>query len=375
MSSQLKVSASAPGEATIILVGKALHYGDVLTISFPQFSSISSQKVIQQSVVGDDLLLIIDADSLGDILEPDSPYQIKVPELEITSTVIWPEIVGKRGASTGVINTTKASSPSKVKTPIIEEEQPASLSFETEPQTSSLPSSLIEDTHGEQKTDYFTQIQNKDDKEEDAPLVSEPSKRHQSSVPIILLSILGVCLLLAGGAIAYIKFSKPHSEPTKEQIVKKEEPKKELPKAAETKPPAPVQPPKAEPSFAENLQKMSVPEVIDKAPNTVMITQEGKRRLEAKQFDDGILLLENAAAKGDTLAMLKLGLLYSPVDFKTGGAIPSPDMREAARYLQKAEEGGLKDATAPRAALKDWLIKKADEGDDMARLTLKDFWK
>lgn len=361
MSSQLKVLASAPGEATIVIVGKALHYGDVLTISFPQFSSISSQKVIRQSVDGDDLLLIIDADSLGDVLEPDSPYQIKVPELEITSTVIWPEIIGKRGASTGVINTTRAAAP-KIKTPIIEE-QSVPLSYETEEQTSSLPSSLAEDTYEEEK-------------EEDAPLVSEPSKKHNSSVPVILLSILGLCILLAGGAVAYIKLSKPHSEPAKEQIVKKDESKKESPKTAETKQPVQAaQPPKSEPSFAENLQKMSVPEVINKASNTSMITQEGERRLDAKQFDDGILLLENAAAKGDSVALLKLGLLYSPVDFKAGGAIPSPDMREAARYLQKAEEGGSKDATAPRAALKDWLTKKADEGDDMARLTLKDFWK
>lgn len=363
MSSQLKVLASAPGEATIILVGKAQHYGDVLTISFPQFSSVPSQKVLQQSVDGGDLLLIIDADSLGDILEPDSPYQIKIPELEIVSTVIWPEIVGKRGASKGVINTTRSTA---VKAPPVIEEN-IDFTHDAEEQTSSLPSSLTE----EDKEEILEAVK----EEEEAPLIAELPKARQSPMSLFLIAIVGLAIIAGGVSIWYIKGQKPQPEPVKEQVVKKEEPKKEPPKAVENKPPVPPQPPKPEPSFAENLQKMSVPDVINKAPNTAMITQEGQRRLEAKQYDDGVLLLENAASKGDAAAMLKLGMLYSPVDFKAGGAIPSPDMREAARYLQKAEEGGLKDATAPRAALKEWLTKKADEGDDMARLTLKDFWK
>lgn len=360
MSSQLKVLASAPGEATIVLVGKAQHYGDVLTIAFPQFSSISSQKVLAQSVEGDDLLLVIDADSLGDILEPDSPYQIKIPELEIISTVIWPEVVGKRGASKGVINTAKSVS---AKTPPIVEE----ITDDVEEQTAPLPSSLTEEDKEE--------ILEAEKEEEEAPLIAEQSKVRQSPMSLFLIAIVGISIIAGGVSIWYLKGEKPHPEPVKEQVAKKEETKKEAPKTAETKPPAPPQPPKPEPSFAENMQKMSVPDVINKAPNTAMITQEGERRLGAKQYDDGVLLLENAASKGDAMAMLKLGLLYSPVDFKAGGAIPSPDMREAARYLQKADESGLKDAQAPRAALKDWLTKKADAGDDMARLTLKDFWK
>lgn len=351
MSSQLKVLAAAPGEAVITVIGQAEHYGDVLTISFPQFSSIASQKVLQQAVEGNDLLLTIDADSLGDILEPGSPYQIKIPELECVASVIWPEIIARRGNSRGVINT--KTSPKAA--PIVEEikEEPPVIQEEAPPQIEPVI-------------------------EEEAPLIHDEPKR-SSSVPFIASVIAIFVIAGAGGAFWYTKHKKPHQEVKKEQIVKKEESKKEQPKApevAKNQPPAtPAQPPKPEPSFAESLQKMSVTDVINKAANTAMITKEGERRLEVKQYDDGVLLLENAASKGDTVAMLKLGMLYDPVDFKQGGAIPSPDMREAARYFQKAEQGGLKDATAPREALKDWLTKQAVSGDEMARLTLKDFWK
>lgn len=351
MSSQLKVLAAAPGEAIIIVIGQANHYGDVLTISFPQFSSIASQKVLQQAVEGNDLLLTIDADSLGDILESGSPYQIKIPELECVASVIWPEIIARRGNSRGVINT---KTPPKA-VPIIEEikEELPVIQAEVPPQIEPVI-------------------------EEEAPLIHDEPKR-SSSVPLIASIVAIVVIAGAGGAFWYVKHQKPHQEIKKEQLVKKEEPKKEQPKAPEVvknQPPAtPAQPPKPEPSFAESLQKMSVTDVINKAGNTAMITKEGERRLEVKQYDDGVLLLENAASKGDMVAMLKLGMLYDPVDFKQGGAIPSPDMREAARYFQKAEQGGLKDATAPREALKDWLTKQADSGDEMARLTLKDFWK
>lgn len=351
MSSQLKVLAAAPGEAVITVIGQAEHYGDVLTISFPQFSSIASQKVLQQAVEGNDLLLTIDADSLGDILESGSPYQIKIPELECVASVIWPEIIARRGNSRGVINT---KTPPKA-VPIIEEikEELPVIQAEVPPQIEPVI-------------------------EEEAPLIHDEPKR-SSSVPLIASIVAIVVIAGAGGAFWYVKHQKPHQEIKKEQLVKKEEPKKEQPKAPEVvknQPPAtPAQPPKPEPSFAESLQKMSVTDVINKAGNTAMITKEGERRLEVKQYDDGVLLLENAASKGDMVAMLKLGMLYDPVDFKQGGAIPSPDMREAARYFQKAEQGGLKDATAPREALKDWLTKQADSGDEMARLTLKDFWK
>lgn len=351
MSSQLKVLAAAPGEAVITVIGQAEHYGDVLTISFPQFSSIASQKVLQQAVEGNDLLLTIDADSLGDILEPGSPYQIKIPELECVASVIWPEIIARRGNSRGVINT---KSPPKA-APIVEEIK------EEPPVIQAAVPSQIEPVI-----------------EEEAPLIHDEPKR-SSSVSLIASIIAIFVIAGAGGAFWYTKHKKPHQEVKKEQVVKKEEPKKEQPKApevAKNQPPAaPAQSPKPEPSFAESLQKMSVTDVINKAANTAMITKEGERRLEVKQYDDGVLLLENAASKGDTVAMLKLGMLYDPVDFKQGGAIPSPDMREAARYFQKAEQGGLKDATAPREALKDWLTKQEDSGDEMARLTLKDFWK
>ncbi|MDI2090188.1 SEL1-like repeat protein [Commensalibacter oyaizuii] len=349
MNAKLKINAASPGEAIVTVIGQAGQLDTNLTIAFPQFPAIISQPIIHQEVRGDDLLLTLDADSLADILEPGSPCQLKIPELNIIETIIWPEIVGKRSGQKGVVATApKSTIPPK-------EEKSSELEMDEVPEPS-----VEENSIPERMAPIHI--------EEEAPLVDE-IKQKRSALPMILSAIFGICILGACAGIWYGYYQKP--SPQKAQAIKKENKDKEVAKKSPPPPPAPSQPP---PQFTENLEKMTVTDVINKAPNTALIVKEADRRLANKQADDGVLLLENAASKGDKTAMLKLGQLYSPVDFKVGGAIPSPDMREAARYFQKAVQNGSKEAELPRAALKEWLTKKANDGDTMAQLTLKDFW-
>jgi hypothetical protein len=122
------------------------------------------------------------------------------------------------------------------------------------------------------------------------------------------------------------------------------------------------------------LSGLSVTDAIAKAPNSDAIFAEGERRLNGTQKDDGLLLVEAAADKGDAKAMLALGHLYDPVDFDFHGPIPAPDMREAAEYYRKAVRAGSSDAIGPRAALQAYLQSKSQEGDLDAKFALQDFW-
>lgn len=131
----------------------------------------------------------------------------------------------------------------------------------------------------------------------------------------------------------------------------------------------------ATPSVDPELARLSVPEVIAKAPSPTAVGQEGTRRLENGRPDDGVLLLESAAAHHDTAAMSRLAKLYDPVGFDTHGPIPEPDIRESARYYRDAVDGGNTAAQAGREQLHTYLQQRADSNDTDAQLALKDFWK
>ncbi|TPW36324.1 hypothetical protein [Oecophyllibacter saccharovorans] len=124
-----------------------------------------------------------------------------------------------------------------------------------------------------------------------------------------------------------------------------------------------------------DLGLLSVPEVIRQAPDTAAIRQEGDRRLTNGHPDDGVLLLEAAAKRGDSTAQLDLAHLYDPTRFKEGSPLPAPDMRESADYYRQAVKNGAQAAPADRAALQDYLKKLIASGDNPAASgTLKDYW-
>lgn len=400
MNSKLKIMASGPGEAAIILEDMADRKDQKFSIAFPQFSSIPIQKVLRQEIQGKDLALIIDADRLADILEVGSPCQIKIPELELIQTVIWPAIVGKRSHSRNVIDvkTEAVAAPGSLGSePVIDEvevpeEKDEAIHKKDKAQSddrlvkSTMNTEGLTNASPDLDRDFNPLDKSENLNESDDYKLKEIARPKKKISSFLLFIGIGLAILLLGGAFAYFQKNHHAVEKTPQTIEKKKDAEKkqqfnkEIGKKVEKDKKESAKLPNNSssaitPNVVLNLEHLPVNDVLNKAPNTATITKEGERRLNNKQADDGILLLESAASKGDSEAMLKLGLLYSPVDFKTNGPIPSPDMREAARYFQKAVENGSKEAEAPRLALHDWLSKKAESGDEMARLTLKDFWK
>lgn len=411
MNSVLKISASGPGEAAITVISKADLKGQNFNITFPQFPSIPVQKVIRQEQQGNDLVLFIEADRLCDLLEAGSPCQIKVPELDLVQTVIWPPIIGKRSVSRKVVENKKiddVSSPGKEKKNL---EIVNKINGQQEEPTVFLDQSGAEPDIETVVMDTENNRVNQNENKPDLPVINPEiqkkrpvfpqkkdllnsenlhgeSNKTRSKLPwIILGSGLGLLLLFSIGTGIYIK---KHRVPNKnlsvkektienKPVIKQSNDKKNNDDGKQSensqKQSFPESTKSNSQNKAENLELMPLQDVLSKAPSTLAITKEGERRLENKQADDGILLLENAASKGESEAMVKLGLLYSPVNFKVDGPIPSPDMREAARYFQMAAQKGSQEVGAPRQALYDWLSKKAETGDEMARLTLKDFWQ
>lgn len=411
MNSVLKISASGPGEAAITVISKADLKGQNFNITFPQFPSIPVQKVIRQEQQGNDLVLFIEADRLCDLLEAGSPCQIKVPELDLVQTVIWPPIIGKRSVSRKVVENKKiddVSSPGKEKKNL---EIVNKINGQQEEPTVFLDQSGAEPDIETVVMDTENNRVNQNENKPDLPVINPEiqkkrpvfpqkkdllnsenlhgeSNKTRSKLPwIILGSGLGLLSLFSIGTGIYIKkHHVPNKNPSVKEktienkpVIKQSNDKKNNDDGKQSensqKQSFPESTKSNSQNKAENLELMPLQDVLSKAPSTLAITKEGERRLENKQADDGILLLENAASKGESEAMVKLGLLYSPVNFKVDGPIPSPDMREAARYFQMAAQKGSREVVAPRQALYDWLSKKAETGDEMARLTLKDFWQ
>ena len=204
------------------------------------------------------------------------------------------------------------------------------------------------------------------------PLPATPADMERRSflVPVLmaLLVALGV-----GGYFAYRQFGQPPTAIADATPPVVEAP---VPPSVITPPPTPPTPPTVEPPAPPPppaLDGLSVPDVLARAPNVAAVTAEGTRRLNGTQRDDGLLLLEAAADRGDAAAAAVIARLYDPVLFQPGGAIPRADARQAARLYRDASRGGA-DVATPREALRRRLQDQAGRGDLGADLMLKDFW-
>ena len=202
------------------------------------------------------------------------------------------------------------------------------------------------------------------------PLVAPPPTRSR------LPWLIGAALLLAAAAGVAVwqpwKAVSPSPTPLAAPTTQPEPPPPAPPPAP---PPTPIPPPApapVEPPPPLSLNDMSVPDVLAKAPNPAAITAEGQRRLAGARHDDGLLLLEAAADRGDGTASAALAKLYDPVGFQPG-IIPKPDPRQAARYYRDAARAGV-DVGAARDALHQQLERDSQGGNLGAGLTLKDFW-
>ncbi len=188
---------------------------------------------------------------------------------------------------------------------------------------------------------------------------------------ILLLVVLGV-----GGYFAYRHFGQRPIVTTDAAPPVAEVPVPSPPAEPPVTPPtvpAPAEAPVPPAVPPPTLEGLSVPDVLTRAPNTAAITVEGERRLRGTQRDDGLLLLEAAADRGDAAAAAAIARLYDPVLFQPGGAIPRADARQAARLYRDAARGSA-DVAIPREALRRRLQEQAGRGDLGADLMLKDFW-
>lgn len=196
----------------------------------------------------------------------------------------------------------------------------------------------------------------------------EPEHARQSRVPLLIGAVV---VLAAAAGLAVWQPWKTASVPD-EAPAALPAPPVVTPAVPPSSPPS--SPPPSPPAAAvPTLGDMSVADVLAKAPNVAAITEEGQRRLAGNRHDDGLLLLEAAADRGDAAAAAALGKLYDPVGFQPGGPIPKPDPRQAARYYRDAARAGA-DVAAARDALHGQLERSAQGGDLGAGLTLKDFW-
>lgn len=95
---------------------------------------------------------------------------------------------------------------------------------------------------------------------------------------------------------------------------------------------------------------------------------------EAGRSEDALQILEYAVERGVGPAMTMLARLYDPTGFQPGHPFAEPDIRQAARFYADAARAGDSAAEAPRAALRALLQERAQGGDMLAELTLRDYW-
>ncbi len=111
--------------------------------------------------------------------------------------------------------------------------------------------------------------------------------------------------------------------------------------------------------LVENLQKSPIP--------------EGSQESAAQRQDALFLLVEDAAQKGVSKAMLALGTYYNPADTNPKGSI-IPDMNEAYAWYKKAQAAGEAEAEKALGTLRTFVEEAAAKGDTQAQQLLQ-AWK
>jgi hypothetical protein len=139
-------------------------------------------------------------------------------------------------------------------------------------------------------------------------------------------------------------------------------------------PPPPAPAPAAAAAWPEGTDHLTPAEVVLRAPDAAGILAVALRRQQRGRHDDALVLFEEAADRGVAPALTALARLYDPVGFQPGRPFSSPDPRLAALYYRRAEQAGDTQASAPRAALRDYLQREADAGNATARDALREFW-
>jgi serine/threonine protein kinase len=136
-------------------------------------------------------------------------------------------------------------------------------------------------------------------------------------------------------------------------------------------------PPQLSPELARwvaGADRMSVREIVQRATEPGAIYAVAVRRLAADNYQDAMLLFEEAGERGNGAALTALARMYDPNGFVPGKPFRNPDARKAAQYYKAAVGRGEPSAAAPREALRIVLDREARSGNRMAAATLKDYW-
>ncbi|AQS92414.1 sel1 repeat family protein [Gluconobacter sp. LMG 1744] len=316
MNTELHVSASHEVEEAILhLPGRAADASrEHVTIRAPDYFP-ESRATGRLEAQGADLLVHIPRE-FATMFEANASYQLEIPELQIVGDVFdWPVLRAR---------------------PIVVEPRPVIL-----------PKKITTKPTSEEDEMIHSEIP-----------VGPPEKKTERKhlVPVLGGGVIGLGIL---GFLAFYLLHHP-TLPGQDKVASSRSPI-----AAPLNATAPDSDP-----FANK----SVPDVIREAGTAVQIRQEGETRLKNGKTDDGVLLLEAAADRGDTPAMNHLGHLYDPTTFDPKGPIPSPDVRESAHYYQSAAKAGDTSSAQDRARLHTALQQQSANDDMTAQLALKDFW-
>jgi serine/threonine protein kinase len=126
--------------------------------------------------------------------------------------------------------------------------------------------------------------------------------------------------------------------------------------------------------WVAGADRMSVREVVQRASEPLAIYAVAVRRLAADNYQDAMLLFEEAGDRGHAAALTALARMYDPNGFVPGKPFRNPDARKAAQYYKAAVARGDPSAAAPREALRVILDREARAGNRVAVATLKDYW-
>lgn len=139
--------------------------------------------------------------------------------------------------------------------------------------------------------------------------------------------------------------------------------------------PPPAAPQAASPVLGPTPTQRTPAQIVAEAKTLDEIVAAAKSYRERGDWNNALPLYVAAAERGSGPARTVLGKLYDPNGFEANQPFSKPNPRQAAKYYAEAEAADEAEAKAPRAALKTWLEAKANDGDEEARLTLKDYWK
>ena len=351
-----------PGWALLRVAGRAdLAVRRTMVLRVPDLSNKSFPPVPVEAE-GADLLMRLGPE-ITDHLEMDTPYTLVLPDAGLTGNVVWPRIVPPRAGARRVIDLPGDKMP--VRSPVGQTEMHGSL-----------PGGTTSTVVGGERNPI--------------PPVRLERRKPRWVVPAVFGG-LSLAAVLLGAWWLFLRSPFPAQQSSSASLLPAAG--SEHPVAGQTgsgasahlvppgaapaaSPGSAGAPPGASPASEVGgaLAGLSVREVIARADSPLAIDHEGGRRLRAGQPDDGVLLLEAAADKGESGAMAQLAKLYDPDGFDPKGPIPSPDVREAARYYRDAAQAGDKDVDAPRALLHERLQGEAQKGSMSAELALRDFW-